>query len=244
MVKFIFSYIVWLLLVGCSPLNNVSYRSASIRLQLGLNYLLVNRFDDAKRNLLMAYQATPNDYRVLLALARMYQQLGEPLMAQRCYHKAGQLVPKNGYLLNNYGAFLCALGQYEKAQKEFKAAQQAEQLLARTEARLQSGYCYLASGQSELAWQQWTRIKRQDPQLAKRVLSVVQQYYQQGRWASANLLGQFFLQHFGPKAEGLWLMILIAAQQGNTRAIVDYGEMLAHFFPHSIQYQRYIAHEY
>lgn len=236
--------LAWLLLVGCSQSDNFTSRSAGVRLQLGLNYLMVNRYAEAKRNLDLAYLATPKDYRVILAMARLYQQLGETLTAHRCYRKALQLVPKNGDFLNNYGAFLCSLGQYEKAQKQFEAAQQAEQLTARTEARLQSGYCYLVSGQSELAWQQWNMVKRRDPQLANRILSVLQNYYQQGRWASASLLGQFFLQHFGATAESLWLMILIAAQQGNTSAIVDYGEMLAHFFPHSIQYQRYIAHEY
>ena len=204
---------------GCVT-GSSSHRAADIRLQLGLHYLAANNLAAAERNLLQAQRVAPADYRVPLALARVAQTQQNSIQTRRYYQRAQQLAPANGYVANNYGAFLCRLGQYGEAHQQFKLASAAPESDARQDLLLISGYCYLQAG-DEAAGRK--RL------LAGKMLPVLLELYHQRLPATA---------------ESLWLQIRFAAQQGNAADVTRYGDRLARSFPQSIQYQRYLANEY
>lgn len=229
---------------GCSRQRDKTALSGNIRLQLGLEYLALSDYSAALRNLNLAQQAQPGNFRSALALAKLWQAQGAIDQASIWYAKALSIAPKNGYLLNNYGAFLCSLMQYDKAQRQFRLAQQANELGARNSAQTQSAFCFILS-------QHWSRAKSLlmdrgpsfqpvgDEWLAQAHQWVVQQHYSSARYLLEN-----YHQRFSATAESLWQMIKVAAQQGDTAVIKRYGTQLAQLFPYSIQYQRYIANEY
>jgi len=117
-----------------------------VRLQLGMHYLAAGDYAAAERNFLRAQAAAPEDYRVSLALARLAQQQGNQTAAQAGFILAQQQAPDNGFVANNYGAFLCALGQYDEAHQQFSRAETAPSSDARNDALELAGFCYLQAG--------------------------------------------------------------------------------------------------
>ena len=228
---------------GC--VNHPAKQSAAdIRLQLGLHYLAVKDYAAAQRNLLRAQQAAPKDYRVPLALARVAQAQLNSAQTRWHYQQAQQLAPLNGYVANNYGAFLCGLRQYDEAHQQFKLAIEAQEIDARQDAFLFSGYCYLQADESASAREQLGYALDAAPEQGSQLLREVERRLEQQEQQSVPLLLEVYHQRLPATAESLWLQIRFAAQQGNAADVTRYGDRLARSFPQSIQYQRYLANEY
>ncbi|MDO6408954.1 type IV pilus biogenesis/stability protein PilW [Pantoea phytobeneficialis] len=218
--------------------------AADIRLQLGLHYLAVQDFPSAQRNLLRAQQAAPQDYRVPLALARVAQAQQNIAQTRWYYQRAQQLAPANGYVANNYGAFLCGLRQYDESHQQFKLAADAQEPDARHDALLFSGYCYLQAEDNAAARGQLTRALDEAPEQGRQLLTEAERQFDQQAWNKVSLLLEVYDHRLPASADSLWLQIRFAAQQGNAADVTRYGDRLARSFPQSIQYQRYLANEY
>ncbi len=228
---------------GC--VNHPERQSAAdIRLQLGLHYLSAQDYAAAQRNLLRAQQAAPKDYRVPLALARVAQAQQNSAQTRWYYQRAQQLAPLNGYVANNYGAFLCGLRQYDEAHQQFKLAIEAQENDARQDAFLFSGYCYLQADEKSAAREQLGYALEAAPEQGNQLLLDVAKRIEQQQWSAIPLLLEVYHQHLPATAESVWLQIRFAAQQGNAADVKRYGDQLARSFPQSIQYQRYFANEY
>ncbi len=218
--------------------------AGEIRLQLGLQYLAIGEYTAAERNLRRAVNASPDDYRPLLGLARLYQTQGHDAVAGVWYTRAEKLAPENGYVLNNYGAFLCALRQYDKAQSRFLLATLATTGDSRTQALLSAGYCFLDEEQRTRAAEKLTAVISTEPAAADKLLAEAGRRIERQRFADAGFLLEIYHQFRSASAESLWLKILYAARQNDANDVKRYGEQLARIFPLSIQYQRYLANEY
>ncbi|MCZ4060463.1 type IV pilus biogenesis/stability protein PilW [Pantoea sp. LMR881] len=220
------------------------FRSAEVRLQLGMHYLAAGDYAAAQRNLLRAQAVAPRDYRIPLALARLAQQQENLAASVEHLSQAQRLAPKNGYVANNYGAFLCALGQYDEAHQQFKRAMDAPEGDARTEALELSGYCYLQAGDKEAARSALLHALDADRGKGEALLAEAERLMEAQQQVNAPLLLEIYQQRLPETARSLALHIRFAAQQGNAADIHRYGDQLARRFPQSIQYQRYLANEY
>lgn len=217
--------------------------AAETRLALGMHYLAAGDFAAARRNFQRAQAAAPRDYRMALALARLAEKQGQRNEALRRYQQAQRLAPANGFVANNYGAFLCALGQYDEAHQQFKRAIQASESEARADAWELSGYCYLQADQSLAARAALSRALEADPAKGNALLDEAEKVRLRDP-TRALLLTTLYQQHLPATARSLELQIRFAAQQGNAADVTRYGDRLARSFPQSIQYQRYLANEY
>lgn len=72
--------------------------------------------------------------------------MGETAAAQNRYQLALKLAPQNSEVLNNYGAFLCGLGQYVPAQQQFNAAAQSADYGEAADSLESAGYCFFKAG--------------------------------------------------------------------------------------------------
>ncbi len=221
-----------------------SHRAADIRLQLGLHYLAANNLAAAERNLLQAQRVAPEDYRVPLALARVAQAQQNSIQTRRYYQRAQQLAPANGYVANNYGAFLCRLGQYGEAHQQFKLASAAPESDACQDLLLISGYCYLQAGDEAAGRKRLLQALEAAPEQGNWLLEEGERQLMQPAGKMLPVLLELYHQRLPATAESLWLQIRFAAQQGNAADVTRYGDRLARSFPQSIQYQRYLANEY
>ncbi len=228
---------------GCVS-HTQSPGAAELRLQLGMHYLAGGDEAAAERNFLRAQAAAPDDYRVSLALARLAQQQGNRAAARAHYQLAQQQAPLNGFVANNYGAFLCALRQYGEAHQQFSRAGDAQQIDARIDALELAGFCYLQAGDFAATRRVLRQAIETDDRKAGAVLAEAEKLMADNQLANAQILLDIY-QHQRPEtARSLALYLRFAALQENAVDVSRYGDRLARRFPQSIQYQRYLANEY
>ena len=104
------------LLVGCHSTPH-SQQSVALRLYLGEQYLRLNQLDHAARNFRKVTVLQPKSSQGWWGLAQTTAQQGDTAAALSYYQYAYQMAPENARLRDNYGAFLCALGQYDEARR-------------------------------------------------------------------------------------------------------------------------------
>lgn len=233
------------LLAGCSqhPAEQAG-AAAQTRLQLGLAYLARDNLDAARENLTRALALTPDDYRAQLGMALYEQRIGENQAAERRYRQLLRQVPENGSVMNNYGAFLCGLGQYVAAQRQFGKALQLPDYRQVADAQENAGYCYLKVGQREEGRQWLSRALQRDPAKGRRLLTAAEQRFAAGDYPQAQWLLNIYQPLLPASAESLWLQIRFAALAGHPDEVQRYGVQLARNFPQSKQYQQFLANEY
>lgn len=235
------------LLAGCSgsePGKDKPAAAGQTRLQLGLEYLKQGELQAARRNLQKAADAAPQDYRTQLGMALYHQRVGDSEAAGQRYQQALKLAPGNGAVLNNYGAFLCGLGQYGAAQQQFSAAIQAPDDGQVADSLENAGYCFLKAGQYDDARKLLTRALKTDPGKGAPLLAEAEKQFGEGKRAQSQLLLDSYQHVLPATADSLWLQIRFAALAGRQDSVQRYGKQLARSFPQSRQYQQFLANEY
>ena len=235
------------LLAGCSSSKPESQQTATVsqsRLQLGLEYLNQGDLKAAQQNLEKARDAAPDDYRTQLGMALYQQRVGDNQAAQESYQKAMNLAPQNGTVMNNYGAFLCSLGQYVPAQQQFSAAVLSPDYGQVADSLENAGYCFLRANQNDQARVLLSRALKYDPDKGEPLLAEAQRHFGEGNRAQAQLLLDVYQHVLPASAESLWLQIRFAALAGRQDSVQRYGKQLARSFPQSKQYQHFLANEY
>ncbi|MEC5343065.1 type IV pilus biogenesis/stability protein PilW [Brenneria populi] len=234
------------LLAGCghSSGEKADAAAAQTRLQLGLEYLARNNLDAARQNFAKALEAAPQDYRTQLGMALYEQRVGENQAAEQRYRLALRLAPGNGDVMNNYGAFLCSLGQYVAAQRQFSAAARLPDYHQVADALENAGYCFFKAGQNDNARSVLNRALRYDPAKGFMLLTEADKQFSAGRYQQAQWLLDVYQHTLPASAESLWLQIRFAALAGHDDDIERYGKSLARSFPQSKQYQQFLANEY
>lgn len=235
--------VIMLVLTGCGPSAPRS-ELAQTRLQLGLSYLALDELAAAKRNLHQAVALAPDDYRTRLAMARYQQRTGQHEAASESYRLARVLAPQNRDVINNYGAFLCGLRQYDAAQRQFSKAAEISGKGGRGDALENAGYCYLNAGEQQKAKAALLEATKHDPDKGKALLAEAERRFGKREYASARLLTDVYQHNFAASAESLWLKIRFAALAQQPVALKLAGEALARNFPQSIQYLHFLANEY
>lgn len=127
--------ICWI--VGCSSPSSIGRighsEAVKARLELALAYLAEAHYAKAKENIDRAMMHDSQDYLPYSVLAYYYQSLNEYDKADKAYQMALKLSQKQSHsqkaspdVLNNYGTFLCKLGQFDKSYRLFEQALQSE----------------------------------------------------------------------------------------------------------------------
>ena len=229
---------------GSSPEKVNQTAAGQTRLQLGLEYLAQGDLNAARQNLEKAVTADPQDYRAQLGMAFYEQRIGENDAAEQRYQQAMKLAPGNGTVLNNYGAFLCSLGQYVPAQQQFSAAVLSPDYGQVADSLENAGYCFLRANQNDQARVLLSRALKYDPDKGEPLLAEAQRHFVEGNRAQAQLLLDVYQHVLPASAESLWLQIRFAALAGRQDSVQRYGKQLARSFPQSKQYQHFLANEY
>lgn len=235
-------WLALLLVAGChsSPRDDL----LQTRLQLGLDYLARDNLPAAQRNLQQATALSPKDYRAQLAMARFYQLSGNLVAAGEHYQKALLLAGENRDVINNYGAFLCRLGQYDAAQQQFSKAAELPENGVLADAKENAGYCYLLAGEQHKARIALVEATQNAVDKGKALLAEAERRFGKNEREVSRLLLDVYQHNFSASAESLWLEIRFAALAQHSEGVKLAGEQLARNFPQSIQHLHYLANEY
>ncbi|WAT02939.1 type IV pilus biogenesis/stability protein PilW [Rouxiella chamberiensis] len=235
-------------LAGCSSSKQQAVEASSgapqTQLQLGMNYLSQGNMSAAKANLEQAVDSSPLDYRNQLGMALFEQKTGNNAAAQSRYQQALKLAPQNGTVLNNYGAFLCSLGQYVPSQQQFSLAASQPDSGPVADSLENGGYCFLKANQNDEAKVLLSRALKHDPDKGAPLIDEADKAFKAGNRAEAQLLLDVYQHVLPASADSLMLQIRFAALAGKPDNVQRYGKQLARNFPQSQQYQQFLANEY
>ena len=103
-----------------NKINNTG--AARTRIALALEYLSTGNSSQAKYNLERAAAFSPDLPEVHYSFAYYYQQVGENVLADKAYQKAIKIDPNDPNTRNNYGVFLCGIGEYDRATEQLLIA--------------------------------------------------------------------------------------------------------------------------
>ncbi|KAE8175773.1 type IV pilus biogenesis/stability protein PilW [Photobacterium carnosum] len=240
-----------LLLAGCATVmvedNAEQFNAidaAEARMTLGLNYLKVGQWQRARDNLELALEYAPDYYRVQNAMAYYYQKVGEKDAAEKMYKQALKDAPKNGDVLNNYGAFLCSEGRYDEAINTFiKAINQPYYYLISASYE-NAGLCSRKQGNDVQAIDYFEKALSHDPYRPKSMLQLAQLELEANNYKDARVRLFKFNKRYGYTANSLLLLIQLENQNGRLTLVNKYANLLKEQFPDSQQYQNYLANEY
>lgn len=212
--------------------------AAGFNVQLGLGYLQQGDMQRAKSKLLLALSQAPNWPQALDAMGYYLENTGDTRTAAIYYQKAVAIAPTSGPVQNNYGTYLCRIGQYQAADNHFMLAVQDINYLNTAEAYENAGLCSMEIPDNDKALAYFIKAIQQDPQRTTSVLEVAQINYKRGDYTLAqSYLDNYFTQVPQPGPEAMLLAIRLAHTRNDTATIGKYAVMLQSQYPGSIEYK-------
>jgi type IV pilus assembly protein PilF len=167
-------------------------KAASYNVQLGLGYLRQGDRSRAKKKLLTALEQEPKSPDVNSAMAYYFEQTHEVNQAEKYYLKALSLASHKGAQLNNYGAFLCRQGNYQKADRYFLNAAKDLHYIHTAGAYENAGLCALSASNTAKARLYFMKALNQDPSRNVSFYELIKIEVQKGNHAKAySLLRQY-----------------------------------------------------
>ncbi|WED21344.1 type IV pilus biogenesis/stability protein PilW [Vibrio sp. JC009] len=226
------------LLVGCVTVSGQkengqfdAVKAADARIVLGLRYFQSGDLIRARENLELAVKYAPDYYRSLNSLAFFYEQIKEYDLAGKAYRKALRKSPQNGDVLNNYGAFLCKRGQYQKADEYFNRAIEQPDYYLTSHSYENAAMCALKSNDINKAEYYFKRSLDHEPGRYKSLIRLSRLEAERGEHQQARDRLIRFHNKFGYKPESLGLLIELEQQAGNKSLVQEYTETLKRYYP-------------
>lgn len=190
-----------------------------------------NQLDDALKYARSAQKIVPSlpDAYTVQAVIEGYR--GNAAAAGDLYRKAAELAPKQGDVVNNYGAWLCGNGHPAEALVWFDRALADPAYAARADALANAGGCALDAGQSERAERDLRQALALAPDNAYALESMARSEYGQGRYFEARAFYQRRLAAAPATASVLQTAIQIEERLGDRSAADRYQQRLREEFP-------------
>lgn len=236
--KFLLS-LTALLLSGCVTVTDGEpetpidpQQMAESRIKLGLGYLENGNMLKARENLEMAIKYAPNYYRSRIAMAHYQERVGENEKAESNYKIALRKSPKNGNVLNNYGAFLCKQGEFDKADQYFHRAIDQPYYFLLSASYENAGLCALKAQRHAQAESYFVKALDHEPTRPRSLLQLSKLMIDKEDYTQARLHLMTFNKRYGYQETSLKLLIDLESSAGNKALVQRYqnklDQMLAH----------------
>lgn len=225
-------------LAGCvsSPYQDPeaqAARLALINLQLGVGYMQEGKTQLALEKLRKAVKVDPNSADAHLALALLYDRMGEDDAADLHFRDAMRLAPENASIQTNYGNFLCRLNRTAEAEQQFRQAAENRSYESPELAYFNAGLCMIRQGAPDRAEDYLRQALAASPQFPPALFSLADLNQSQGRSQQARAFLQRYHDTSPPSAQSLALGVRIERSLGDAKAAATYSELLRTRFPDS-----------
>jgi type IV pilus assembly protein PilF len=236
---------VWLAaamsLTGCmstqeKPLSKPEpERAAEINLEIGIDYLRKGNLQQAKDKIDRALEQNPRNSKAHTTAGMLYEQLGQSDKAEMHFAKGLVLDPENPEIKNNYAAYLCQKGKYERGEK--LALEAASDPLYRTPeiAYLNAAFCARDAGDVKRAETSLRKAVALRPKFSEGLFQLADLAYKRTDYLAARGFLQRYLEVGRTNAASLWLGVRIERGLGNDAAAQNYAERLKMEYPRAAQ---------
>lgn len=218
-------------------------RAAEINLEIGLDYLRKGNLVQAKEKIDRSIDQNPRNSKAQITAGMLYDRLGETGKADAHFAKALALDPDNPEVQNNYGAYLCQKGRYDRGEK--LALQAAGNPLYRTPeaAYLNAANCASNGGDLKRSEENLRKALAVRPKFSEALMQMAQLQYKQTNYLAARGFLERYLAVGRNNPAALWLGVLIERGLGNATAAQNYAQRLKSEYPRSAQTKELLESE-
>ncbi|TAM12231.1 MAG: type IV pilus biogenesis/stability protein PilW [Nevskiaceae bacterium] len=210
-------------------------RAAELNTQLGVSYAREGDLALARKKLEQAVRQRDDYAPAHVALAYVYAQTGAAAAAEQEYRRALKLAPNDPDTQNNFGAFLCANGEGDKARAYFQRALANPDYATPAAAWTNAGVCARKQKHDDVAQQDFTNALRADPKFAQAIEQLALLSFDHGQYARAQMLERQYAAVAHPGPEMLLLSARTERALGNAARARAIEVQLIQIYPQSPQ---------
>ena len=215
--------------------------AAQYNAQLGAQYLQRGELEQAREKLVKALEQDESNALAHATYANLQFRIGDPDSADVHFKRALRLDPEEAEYRNSYGIYLCGVGQYDGASKQFREA--ADNPFYRTPefALDNAGLCMLDAERLSDAESFLREALRVNPQFANAYLHMADLMHRKQRLTVADAYFQRYNAYGAASAESLLLGLKIKRDAGDLESAENYASQLLNQFPASEQAGEYLS---
>ncbi len=215
---------------------------AKIHTELGAAYFQGGNMAVALEELGVALRADSSYAQAYSIRGLVYAALKENAKAEEDFRRALGIAPNDPEINNNYGWFLCDIGQERQSIGYFLEALKNPLYATPERAYTNAGTCALKAGDLEGAQNYLLRAVQlsRDGAVTAR-LQLARLFYKRGILEESRIyLNDAIKQMDPPSAEALWIGIRLERKLGNRNSEGSYAAQLRSRYPTSPEYQEFL----
>ena len=218
-------------------------RVARTNTELGLGYLQQGERKLAIEKLQRALDADAEYAPAQHSLALAYQEFGQMELAEQHYRIALKLLPQDGGVHNNFGAFLCGQGRFVEGEEQFRVALRDPTYATPAAALENAGLCALRVPDIDKAENYLRQALKVDANLLGALLGMARVQFGRKQYLNARGYLQRYEVTAQLPAQGLFMAVQVERQLGDHAAAQAYMTQLYTQFPDSSEAQQIKALE-
>jgi len=204
---------------------------------LALAYLQDGDITNALRKVKQGLVLDANNAKGNSVIAVIYDNLGESELADKHFRKSLSVQPRDPYVLNAYGTFLCQHKDYAGAIERFEAALQNPLYQTPYVALSNAGTCAKLGGDLTAAETYLRRALGYNDKFPTALAQMAEVSFLRDNYLSSRAYLERYLAVAEPTAELLWLGVRVERKLGNQGAGQVYAKDLRVKFPDSPEVQ-------
>lgn len=216
-----------------SSIQGAQSSPADVYIALGVEYMNRGMNEVALENLQKALLIDNSSSNAHNVIAVLYDRLNDKSLAGRHYAKSVALSPLNSGAQNNYARFLCAQGEYEKADKHFNLAIKNPLYKSPEIALTNAGTCAMKDGKLERAEHYYRDVLQRNKRFSPALYQMAKLKFAQKNYLSVRAYLQRYRDVSKHTPATLWLGIQAEEQLNNKDAVASYTLQLRQMFPDS-----------
>lgn len=219
-------------------------RTAMFETEIAVAYLQHGNRTGALNAVHRALRFDPHLVPALDVLALLDEELGRLNSARKTYRHALSVSPHDPNTLNDYGAFLCRIGEEHAAVRRFLEAAHNPAYHTPQAAYTNAAVCALKANDRAEADHALRRALSLDPNFAPALWQIARLERKAGDdTAAARHLARFVDLEPRPAAAALWTLIRLERRLGHPRLAARYGAELLRLHPGSSEARLYLRTE-
>ncbi|WP_200284771.1 type IV pilus biogenesis/stability protein PilW [Rhabdochromatium marinum] len=213
-------------------LGTIKESPADLYVNMAAAYLQRGEVNVAMARAKTAVREDRSSSRAHYILAIVYQRIGEHEQAEKEFHKAVELDPRNPDYRNAWGVVLCKQQRYQEADEQFQLAL-SKPLYASPEVALTNAAdCAQRAGDATAAERYWRQALEKNPAFGAALLGLARQSLANGQAEAARgYMGRYVGAGNAATPQALLLAVRIEQALGNTAAAKKLATSLRQRFP-------------
>ena len=223
---------------GARPEPSAKERIARTNTELGLGYLQQGERKLAIEKLQRALDADSDYAPAQHSLALAYQEFGQMELAEQHYRIALKLLPLDGGVHNNFGAFLCGQGLFAEGEEQFRVALRDPTYATPATALENAGLCALRVPDLDKAENYLRQALKVDANMSGALLGMARVQFERKQYLNARAYFQRYEVTAQLPAQGLFVAVQVEHLLGDHPAAQRYMTQLYTQFPDSSEAQQ------